>query len=97
LRNVMKHSGASKARVELSGHDHEIDLCISDSGVGFDPEAVKGGGLGLISMRERLRVVRGHLVVESEPSRGTRIRVRVPLPTSNTGVTSDEKAHKAGA
>jgi PAS domain S-box-containing protein len=95
LRNVMKHSGASKARVELSGHDHEIDLCISDSGVGFDPEAVKGGGLGLISMRERLRVVRGHLVVESEPSRGTRIRVRVPLPTN--GVTGNEKAHKAGA
>jgi signal transduction histidine kinase len=54
-----------------------------------------GGGLGLISMRERLRVVRGHLVVESRPSRGTRIRVRVPLPTN--GVTGDERAHKAGA
>jgi len=98
LRNVTKHSGASEARVELSGHGDEIDLCISDSGVGFDPESVKGeGGLGLISMRERLRLVRGHLVVASEPSRGTRIRVRVPLPTSNTGVMSDEKAHKAGA
>jgi len=98
LRNVTKHSGASEARVELSGHGDEIDLCISDSGVGFDPESVKGeGGLGLISMRERLRLVRGHLVVASEPSRGTRIRVRVPLPTSNAGVTGDEKAHKAGA
>jgi PAS domain S-box-containing protein len=98
LRNVVKHSGAAGAKVELSGHGHEIDLRISDSGVGFDPESVKAdGGLGLISMRERLRLVRGHLVVESEPSRGTRIRVRVPLPTSNTGLTGDEKTHKAGA
>jgi PAS domain S-box-containing protein len=98
LRNVVKHSGAAEAKVELSGHGDEIDLRISDLGVGFDPESVKAdGGLGLISMRERLRLVRGHLVVESEPSRGTRIRVRVPLPTISTGVTNDEKTHKAGA
>jgi PAS domain S-box-containing protein len=80
LRNVVKHSGTVEARVELSGTNRGIDLCISDRGAGFSPEsALAKGGLGLISMRERLRLVGGQLGVESEPSRGTRIRVRVPL------------------
>jgi signal transduction histidine kinase len=79
LRNVVKHSGAAEAEVELSGNAGEIDLCISDSGQGFDVQSVKGvAGLGLISMRERLRLVGGHLFIESEPSHGTRIRVRIP-------------------
>jgi len=80
LRNVVKHSGAAEAKVEISGHGDRIDLCISDSGAGFSPESVKAeAGLGLISMRERLRLVGGHLSIESEPSHGTRIRVRIPL------------------
>ncbi len=98
LQNVVKHSGASEATVELSGHSDRIDLCISDSGVGFNPESAKGdASLGLISMRERLRLAGGHLAVESEPSHGTRIHVRVPFFTTNDGVTNDGKAHKAGA
>ena len=53
LRNVVKHSRTQEAKVELTGHSHEIDPCISDSGVGFDPELARGQtGLGLISMRE---------------------------------------------
>src|SRR6266853_252074 len=98
LRNVVKHSEGTEAKVELSGHGDRIDLCISDSGAGLSPQSAKGErGLGLISMRERLRLVRGHLSVESEPSHGTRIRVRVPLFTNKSGVTGERKAHKAGA
>ena len=56
----MKHSGATEAQVDLSGHGDGIDLCISDSGTGFSPEsATEDAGLGLISMRERLRLVEG--------------------------------------
>jgi PAS domain S-box-containing protein len=78
LRNVVKHSGEAAAKVELSGHDDRIELCISDSGAGFSPESAKAAsGLGLASMQERLRSVGGQLLVESGPSRGTRIRVRV--------------------
>jgi PAS domain S-box-containing protein len=84
LRNVVKHSGAAEALVELSGRADQIELCVFDSGVGFRLEDVKPEtGLGLISMRERLRLVGGHLAVESEPSRGTRIRVRIPLHATN--------------
>jgi PAS domain S-box-containing protein len=79
LRNVVKHSGATEAKVELSGHDGRIELSIFDSGTGFNPALAKGnGGLGLISMRERLRLVAGHLSIESEPCHGTRIRVCIP-------------------
>jgi signal transduction histidine kinase len=98
LQNVVKHSGATEAQVDLSGDTDGIDLCISDSGAGFSPESARGEvGLGLISMRERLRLVGGHLAVESEPSHGTRIHVRVSSFTTNVGATSEEKAHKAGA
>jgi len=78
LRNVVKHSGTTEAEVELSSNADEISLCISDPGQGFDIETVKGAGLGLISMRERLRLVGGHLSIESEPSQGTRIHVHIP-------------------
>ncbi len=98
LQNVVKHSGASEATVQLSVHDDRIELAICDSGVGFNPESAEGdASLGLISMRERLRLVGGHLGVESEPSRGTRIHVRVPFFTTNDGVANEGKAHKAGA
>ncbi len=90
LRNVVKHSGASAAKIELSGDGEQIDLCISDNGVGFDPDsAAAQAGLGLISMRERLRLVGGHLSVESQPSHGSRIRVRVPLPTADLQIAAE--------
>jgi signal transduction histidine kinase len=92
LRNVVKHSGAAQARVELYGHADRIDLCVSDSGAGFTPGNGKAAtGLGLISMGERLRLVKGHLSIESQPTRGTRIRATVPLPTTSTRVTSEGK------
>jgi len=98
LHNVVKHSGASEATVQLSVHDDRIELAICDPGVGFNPESAKGdASLGLISMRERLRLVGGHLAVESEPSHGTRIHVGIPFFTTNDGVTNVRKAHKAGA
>jgi len=80
LWNAVKHSGAAGAEVQLSGSASAIDLRISDSGRGFEVEKVKGAaGLGLISMRERLRLLKGDFLIESEPSHGTRIRARIPL------------------
>jgi PAS domain S-box-containing protein len=97
LRNVLKHSGATQAKVELSGLGDRIELCVLDSGVGFDPESAKrGDGIGLVSMRERLRLVGGVLSIESETPHGTRVCAHIPLRTTNTGATSQERAHKAG-
>ncbi len=92
LRNVVKHSGAVEAQVELSAHSDAIDLCVSDSGTGFSPESAQAyAGLGLVSMRERLRLIGGQLLVESEPSHGTRIRVHVPLTEGEQEITNQVK------
>jgi signal transduction histidine kinase len=80
LRNVVKHSGARSAEVELSGSAGGLCLRVADDGAGFDPRRVQGkGGLGLVSMRERLHLIGGEVAVDSPPSGGTRIQVRVPL------------------
>jgi signal transduction histidine kinase len=97
LSNVVKHSGAAGAQVELTHHGDQIDLCISDPGAGFDPAFAKRDGLGLISMRERLRLVGGHLSIESEVSHGTRIRARIPLSSTAGQGTSDTKQSGAHA
>ena len=87
LRNVLKHSGAKEASVELSGYGDSIDLCVSDTGAGFDPKNIEAmGSIGLISMRERARLVGGRFFIESEPSRGTRVRAQVPLAKSSEHV-----------
>lgn len=96
LWNIVKHSSAREGKLELSGYPEEIDLCISDAGTGFDTEIAKEKtGLGLISMRERLRAVGGQLSVESEPSRGTQICARVPLPKDATGGTKNNSGARA--
>jgi PAS domain S-box-containing protein len=80
LRNVIKHSGARRADVEMGGDLDAIRMQIVDDGAGFDAKSVNGqGGLGLVSMRERLRLVHGEIAIESHPPDGTRIRVRVPV------------------
>jgi len=80
LHNSAKHSGGRHFEVRLWGMPDEVHLTVSDSGVGFDSEAAKTGqGLGLISMRERLKLVNGTLSVESRPKSGTTIHARVPL------------------
>jgi PAS domain S-box-containing protein len=80
LRNSAKHSGAERAEVRLWGTPGEIHLRVSDLGVGFDAEAPKAGpGLGLVSMEERLKLLKGTLSVESHPNRGTTIHASVPF------------------
>ncbi len=79
LRNVSKYSHARLVQAELDWGQDCLTLRVSDNGIGFDPSAVNGGGLGLISMRERMRLVGGELHVHSQPGRGTRIEARVPL------------------
>jgi PAS domain S-box-containing protein len=80
LHNAIKHSGARRFDVSLNGTSSEILLAVHDSGVGFDPEkAISGKGLGLISMKERLKLVDGQLSINSKLRSGTTIHARVPL------------------
>lgn len=80
LNNVIKHSRAKEARVELRGIGEEIRLRVSDSGIGFSIKSSRmKKGLGLVSMRERLRLVGGQISIISRPSQGTQIDARIPL------------------
>lgn len=80
LQNAVKHSGSRHFRVSLVGGTNEIELTVQDSGVGFEPdEAVKGSGLGLASMKERMKLVGGELSIDSQLQHGTTIRARVPF------------------
>jgi PAS domain S-box-containing protein len=86
-RNVIRHSGAQRARVELETSIEAICLRIADDGTGFDPRLATGAGLGLVSMRERLQLVGGTLSIDSRPAGGTRIDVRIPLTAVQKEVT----------
>jgi PAS domain S-box-containing protein len=79
LNNAVKHSGVRHFKVTLRGTPAEIRLEVIDAGRGFDPKAVIGRGLGLISMHERLSLVNGEVSIESRPGGGTTIRARVNL------------------
>jgi PAS domain S-box-containing protein len=80
LQNARKHSGTRHFQVSLDGRFDGIHLSVRDSGVGFDPnEAMRGRGLGLTSMKERLKLVNGELIIDSQLQRGTTIHARVPL------------------
>ena len=96
LNNVVRHSSAREATLELSRKNHTIGLCISDAGLGFNPEQVQEkAGLGLVSMRERLRLVGGQLSIVSEPFHGTQVCARVPLPDRSVPEENGSASHIA--
>jgi PAS domain S-box-containing protein len=80
LNNAMKHSRTSQAAIRLTGRNGLLRMTVKDGGVGFDPKTA-AAGLGLASMRERLRVLDGMLVVSSSPGDGTELVAEVPLRT----------------
>jgi PAS domain S-box-containing protein len=80
LRNVGKHAANARAvRVSLMHSPQGVTLVVKDTGRGFEPDrALKKGGLGLISMEERVRLVNGTLTIHSAPAKGTTVQVFVP-------------------
>jgi PAS domain S-box-containing protein len=83
LSNVVKYSQVQRAEVVLSREAHKIRLRVVDFGLGFDAALERdNAGIGLVSMRERLRLVGGVLSVRSAPLVGTEILAEVPLFTS---------------
>ena len=80
LRNAIKHSGSLHIHVSLTHVQNAIHLTVRDWGIGFDPErAMSGNGIGLASMKERLKLVNGDLSINSQPECGTTVHAYVPL------------------
>lgn len=80
VHNALKHSGVNEFEVSLTGTSDAIELKVHDSGAGFDAKRNGNGhGLGLTSMRERLKLVGGELSLDSEVGEGTTVLARVPV------------------
>jgi len=82
LTNAAKHADANSVEVRLCREDGQVVATISDDGRGFEVEEVmrsRERGLGLFGMQERLALVQGQLVIESDTGGGTLLVARVPL------------------
>ena len=78
VTNIARHSGASKARVDLQLVRHELRLSIADDGKGFDTSGSFDGN-GLASMRKRVAQLGGELAISSAPGFGTQVKLSVKL------------------
>jgi PAS domain S-box-containing protein len=84
LQNAAQHSNVRHFEVRLEASSNQLHLTVTDRGAGFDPEVAMGkGGLGLISMQERVRLVNGTMKIQSQPMAGTKVKVHVPLGSAN--------------
>jgi PAS domain S-box-containing protein len=80
LRNIVKHAKAEKVSVTLAVGEQGLRLSVKDNGIGFDTAAApSNGGLGLISIRERVRLAGGTLTIKSRPGLGTQVTADVPV------------------
>jgi len=85
LTNVVRHARAQHIWIELSQADGTVELVVRDDGVGFNVTKILArvasrGHLGLLGMKERAQILGGSLEVDSEPGRGTRLRISLPVP-----------------
>jgi two-component system sensor histidine kinase DegS len=85
LTNVARHSGASQASISIRRLERAIRMEVQDNGKAFRVEAISRAKdrrrLGLVGIQERVRLVNGEFMLESEPGKGTMIRVQLPLRT----------------
>ena len=80
LKNAARHAKPGQVSVAVARDRADLVLSIGDDGCGFDLAEARGqGGLGLISLDERVRLVRGRLTIDTQPQQGTEIQVVVPL------------------
>jgi len=78
LQNAIRHADASQFTVTIEGTPRDIRIEVTDDGIGFDPSQSGTGGLGLVSMRERMAAVGGTFDVHSTPFGGTTLRLSAP-------------------
>jgi two-component system CheB/CheR fusion protein len=91
LQNVYKHAGADHVAVLLQRQSGQAILTVEDNGEGYDADeevAVDSNrGMGITNMRERAALISGSFSIESTPGEGTTILIRVPVGTTNEGIT----------
>jgi signal transduction histidine kinase len=84
LTNIVRHAQARRAKLELRQRDAELELTVSDDGIGFDvaaarQRAARGGSLGLLGMQERVLLMGGRIDIQSTRGKGTRLVACLPI------------------
>lgn len=79
LTNAVRHSRSDRVRVELVEHHDHVHLSVRDWGVGFDPQKADPKRFGLRGIRERVRLLGGHVLITTAPGKGTHIDAQLPL------------------
>ena len=83
LTNCVRHADAHRVSVDVSADERELQLTVSDDGVGLNPSH-RGRGLGLIGIEERVKELHGTVMISPDDTRGTTVAVRLPLPAPVT-------------
>jgi len=82
ISNILQHSGAQQTSVVLIGQENAVTLLIEDDGRGFDINNIRQDGvkhLGLLGMKERAALIDGRFTLESNPGKGTVVKIEIPL------------------
>ncbi len=100
VTNVQKHARASEVHIQLHTDPDSLTITIKDNGVGFpdasyasEKHSRPGCGLGITSIRERVKLLGGHTTLSSAPGRGVRIKLHLPRPTPMEHLTSYAPKH----
>jgi signal transduction histidine kinase len=101
LNNVVKHARASRVLVTVSKANGKIVLRIADNGISFKhekDEAIPRQRLGLLGMRERVRLVNGKFTIRGQPGKGTTVWVQIPIkPVGPAALKNEAKVAKIAA
>jgi signal transduction histidine kinase len=89
LTNCARHSKARTIDISVAASSDVLSVCIRDDGVGFHPDRMRGRGIGLIGMQERVMELGGEVSIDSQPKRGTTLSAKIPL--------TEEAANRVGA
>jgi signal transduction histidine kinase len=86
LNNVIRHASSTEVELHVTQADHSLQIVIADNGRGFDRSAIRRGH-GLANLQERLKTLNGQCLIESQPGKGTIVKLIVPLPRDSSRPT----------
>lgn len=80
VTNIVKHSNANKATIDITLFDDVLGVIVADDGIGFNANGkVNFNGIGLGTVKDRVERLKGHLTVDSKQGKGTTIIIEVPV------------------
>lgn len=79
VTNILRHSEASTASLQLIQHENELTLMVEDNGKGFDCKALKNVGIGLKNIQSRVDYLNGTINIDSQPQKGSTVTVEIPV------------------